>query len=52
MILQEDMKDKPEAAQQWKNIMTDLMQDWKIISEAEIRGETQLDGFGWCRMPP
>jgi hypothetical protein len=26
-FVQEDMKDNPEAAQQWKNIMTDLMQD-------------------------
>jgi len=35
---QEDMKDNPEASQQWKSIMTDLMQDfhgetcaWRII---------------------
>ena len=46
MILQEDMKDKPEAAQQWKNIMTDLMQDWKIISVTELKGGSSA-GWVW-----
>jgi hypothetical protein len=48
------MKDNPEAAQQWKNIMTDLMQDWKIMSVVTQRWVQPDHGFCWwfCRMPP